>query len=178
MKKLIAPFVTVCLLLASCTTPPDKAFGIAALNCNMIYGFGGAGMQRELASPSVKLVDEKTMVTAPMLRKEMVEEKIKTLQSNYEKVKALSAGDDAKEMITASLALYEYVLPVYKKEYIELAALYDGAAASEKITALEKTISDTYAAKFEGLYKNVIKAGTAYAEKHGIPVTQVNTSPR
>lgn len=177
MKKSIWLMLCMCLLLISCSNKPDEIFDITALNCNLFYGFSGAGMQQQLANPSVKLVNEKTMATAAMTRKEVVEQKITVLQQNFEKVKALNAGGDAKEMTAASIALYEYTLPVFKTEYMQLAALYDQNAAAEKITAFEQNIADKYAAKFNELYNTIIKTGTAYAEKHGIPVKQISTSP-
>ncbi len=178
MKRNALPLFIAIYLLASCSTSPEKTFGIAGLNCNMLYGFAGNGMQREMASPSVKLVDEKTLATAPMTRKEFIDEKIKNLKENYEKVKDISTNDENKEMLNASKALYEFALPVYKKEYIEVAALYDGNAAKEKIEAAEKNISDKYEARFNELYNTAIEKSTAYAEKHGIQVRTVNPSPR
>jgi hypothetical protein len=177
MKKGSLLLMLACLLLAACSNKPINIFDTTALNCNLLYGFAGAGMQQQLANPSVKLVNEKTMATAPMTRKEVVEQKLTMLQQNFEKVKALNAGGDAQEMTAASIALYEYTLPVYKNEYMQLAALYDQNAAAEKITAFEQNIADKYAAKFNELYNTIIKTGTAYAEKHGIPVKQISTSP-
>ncbi len=80
-------------------------------------------------------------------------------------------------MLNASIALYEYVLPVYKNEYKQLAALYDEGAAAEKTEAMQKSINEKYEAKFLELYNAVLKTGTAYAEKNGIQAKQVNPSP-
>lgn len=176
MKKL-SLLVFLSTLFNACNTSPEKTFGIAALNCNLLYGITGSGMQQQLASPSIKLIDEKTMATAPMKRKEVIENKITQLQENYEKVKALSINDDNKEMIGASLSLYEFTLPILKKEYTELALLYDSNAPKEKVEALGKNICDNYQNKFEELYDRVIKSRTAYGEKHGIQVRTINPSP-
>jgi hypothetical protein len=166
-----------CLLFACCKPAPEKYFATAALNCNMLYGFAGPGMERELTSPSEKLVDEKTYATAPMKRAEVVDGKLGALQVNFEKVKALPMNEDAKEMIMASLALYEFTLPVYKNEYKTLASLYDDNASADKIAGMEKTISDKYEARFEQLYDAVMNAGKAYAARHQIEVQEVNPSP-
>lgn len=173
--SIVSSFLLV--LLASCSSSPEKAFGIAALNCNQLYGFAGSGMQQQLASPSVKLTDEKTMHTEPMKRKEVVETKIQQVEENYEKVKSLRVNNENKEMIAASLALYEYTLPVLKKEYQELAMMYDAGVSKDTITAMEHIISDMYEKKFDQLYSNVVSSGTAYAEKHGIRVRTVNPAP-
>jgi hypothetical protein len=135
-------------------------------------------MQRELASPSVKLVDEKTMATAPMKRAEVIKTKLETVEANFEKVKAIGSNEETKEMLNASLALYEFVIPVYKNEYTQLAKLYDEGAPAEQIAALEKTIQEKYGARFEELYNAVGTTGKAYAAKHNIPVREVNPAPR
>ena len=181
MKKIAALTLTLSLtfILTACGNPPPRdVFGIAVLNCNLIFGFAGRGMQSELSSPSVKLTDEKTGATAPMKRAEVVKTKLETIETNYGKVKGLKSDAATKEMLDASLALYEFVIPVYKNEYTQLAALYDENAPADKIAALEKSIQDNYGAKFRELYNAVGTTGKAYAAKHDIPVQEVNTSPR
>jgi hypothetical protein len=179
LKRTIASLLCACCLLVACnSSSPENTFGIAALNCNLLYGFAGSyELKRDLATPQEKLVDEKTMKMAPMKRTEVVKDKLTNVEENYEKVKGLTVTGDNKEMLAASTALHEFVLPVYKNEYAALAALYDENAPAEKTEAAAKNITDKYAAKFEELYNAVIKTGTAYAEKHGIPVRQVNPSP-
>ena len=177
MKKSKLPLLLACCILFSCNNSPEEYFNSAVLNSNSIYGFAGDGMHRELVSPSVKLTDEKTGATAPMTRTEVIQDKIKTVETNFEKVKSLSVTDETKEMLTASIAMYEYILPVYKNEYQQLALLYDNGAAPEKIEAAEKIINDKYAVKFLQLHNEVLTAGKGYAVKHGIQVREVNTSP-
>ncbi len=179
MKKII-PFLSfVCCLLFSCNNPaPEEYFGKAVLNSNLLYGFAGNGMQRELESPSEKLVNENTGATAPMTRAELINNKLQAVESNFEKVKSLSPTDETKAMLNASIALYEYVIPVYKNEYSQLAKLYDDGAASSMITTAEKNIIEKYQTKFDELYDALGIAGKAYAKKHGIKVREVNPSPQ
>lgn len=181
MKNTIAPILLLSFtfLLVSCgNPPPDQVFGRAVLNANLLFGFAGAGMQRELASPSSKLTDERTGASAPMKQAEVVKTKLDRIETSYGEVKALSSNEETKEMLNAALALYEFVIPVYKNEYTQLAALYDDGAPADKITALEKTIHDKYGAKFVELYNALGTAGKAYAAKHNIPVREVNPAPR
>lgn len=178
MKRESLILAICCFTLFSCgNTSPEKYFSITTLNANLLYGFAGDGMHRELESPSVKLVDEKTLATAPMKRAEVVQTKLDALESSYKDVKALKNNEEVKDMLNASLALYEFALPVYKKEYMDLAALYDNGATPDKIAALEKTISDKYETKFLELYNTLGTAGKAYAAKHNIKVIDVNPSP-
>lgn len=177
MKKLPSFLLLVSSLFVACTTTPDEYFSLTTLNCNVIFGFAGRGMEYELANPSVKLVDEKTMATATMTRAEVIDAKIETIETNFEKVKALSITDETKEMINAALALYEFVLPIYKNEYKQLASIYDKKASAEEIAGMEKTIREKYAEKFEKLYNAVHTKGLAYAEKNSIKVQNVNPIP-
>jgi hypothetical protein len=118
------------------------------------------------------------MASAPMKRAEVLKHIQDAAQSNYEKIKALTNNDDTKDMLKASLALHEFVLPVYKNEYTALAALYDSGAPKEKIAALEKQIADTYGAKFQALHNAVLDSGKIYAAKHNIKFSVVNPEPR
>lgn len=178
MNRNMLLLLFICCTLVSCNSnTPEQYFGKAVLNCNFLYGFAGYELQRDLATPSEKLVNEKTLATAPMKRVEIVKNKLETVESNFEKVKSLPVTDDTKEMLNASIALYEYVIPVYKNEYQQLATLYDNGAASEKIAAMEKSMTDTYESKFLQLYNVVLTTGKAYASKHGIEVREVNPSP-
>jgi len=180
MKKiatiLLAAF-SLFILNGCQSATPQEYFGQAVLNCNLLYGFAGNGMQNELAQPSEKLIDTKTMATAPMKRMEVIDNKLENLQSNFKNVKSLKSTEETKNMLTASIALYEYTLPVFRNEYKQLAALYDNNEPAEKIANLEKTISDTYGAKFLELYNAVWTAGKEYAAKNGMKVQEVNTSP-
>lgn len=168
----------ISLLLFSCSsTSPDQYFGRAALSSNLLYGFASDGFHREFASPSEKLVDASSGKTAPMKRAEVLKTKVDAVEEAYANVKRLKIADDNREMLNASLALYEFVLPVYKNEYQALANLYDSGADTAKIAAKERFIVETYAGKFGQLYDALHAAGKKYATEHGIKVMDVNPAP-
>lgn len=168
-----------CSIIYACNTvTPDKYFATATLNNNILFGFAGRGMQNELANPSEKLIDQKTMTTVPMTRAEVLGSKLEAIEANYKKVNSLSINGETKEMIEASLTLYEFVLPVYKNEYKQLAALYDNNAGADEIAVLEQLINEKYEAPFAALYDKALATGIAYAEKHGIEVHIVNPVPQ
>jgi hypothetical protein len=182
MKKFIVfPVLIFCYsLFTSCNTAtPENYFDIAVLNSNMIAGFANEGLQRELDNPTVKLVEGTKDQTIPMKRKEIIDSKIQFIEPNLEKIKQLKQTDDTKDMLQASLALYEYVLPVYKNEYQQLAELYDEGAPGDQIQSLEQSISNKYFPKFQELFNNLVIAGKTYAEKHDIKVNwDIHTSPQ
>ena len=178
MKKLIT--LQAFIFCVACNTAtPENYFDIAVLNTNMMHGFADEGLQRELDNPTVKLVEGSTNQTAPMKRQEVIDGKIKFIEPNFEKVKKLKETGDTKDMLQASRALYEYVLPVYRNEYRQLAKLYDDGAPGEQIRSLAQIIHDKYEPGFEKLYTRLIETAKPFASKHNIKVNwDINTSPQ
>ncbi len=158
------------LLITGCNTAtPEKYFDLAVLNSNMLVGFANTGQLRELESPSVKL-DEKSNQPVTMNRREVIEEKIKFVETNLEKIKGLKETADTKDILQASIALHEYILPVYKTEYGQLAKLYDERASKENIELKAREINEKYYSRFEELYNKLISTGKIYAERNSIKV--------
>jgi hypothetical protein len=84
-----------------------------------------------------------------------------------------------KENGRVSVALYDYVPPVYKNEYRELARLYDEGASEESITSCTKFIHDKYYSVHMALFGKLVSAGKPYAEKHNIKVSRdIHDPPR
>jgi hypothetical protein len=171
--------IAFCLFLVSCDmATPENYFDRAVLNCNLMHGFASSGLRRELESPSVKLSGTGNGETIPMKRKEVIDNAITSLETNFEKVKKLKETDDTRDILQASVALYEFVLPVYKTEYQQLARLYDEGAAREEIDSLARAIETKYRSDFEKLSDRLAAAGKPYAARHGIKVNWgVSTEP-
>lgn len=149
-------FLLCCLLFINCNpVTPEKYFIISVLNTNMLSGFATNGMLRQMGPPSAG---------------EEINSKIKFLEENYEKVRDLKETDDTKDMIKASLALYEYVLPVYKTEYVQLAGLVDKGAPEDQIESFDKSVQEKYYSQYKVLYDKLITIGKAYAAKNNIKV--------
>ncbi len=181
MRKIILSLLLMgcCGQFMACNTAsPENTFGIAILNCNLIYGFANTGMDRELESPSVKLDKNSKEGFTTMKRKEVVDSKIEFIETNLGKLKGLKETDDNRDMLQASLALYNYVLPVYKNEYVQLAKLYDESADPQEIANFAQSIHDKHYPQYEMLFEKLTAAGKPYAEKHNIKVNwNVSTSP-
>ena len=172
--------ITGCGQFIACTnSSPEHIFNTAVLSCNTIYDFASEGLLRQLESPSVRMINGDINNVAPMKRKEVIDDKIQSIIDYYDKLKKLKERADSKEVIGASRSLYEYVLPVYKKEYMELARLYDGGAAKESIASYAQGIQDKYYPGFATLFDKMTAAGKLYAKKHNINVQwDVQTSPQ
>lgn len=177
MKKNLAAitlFICSMAFTACNTATPEDYFSRAVLNSNMMVGFANNGFESQLKQPSVKMIDGDVNKTAPMKRKEVVEDKINFFEEALGKVKGLKETDDAKAILQASIALHEFVLPVYKNEYMQLAKLYDDGAPAAQIESFSKSIHDKYYNRFEQGYNQLIAAGKLYAEKHNIKVHWAN----
>jgi len=159
-----------CLILASCNTAsPEKYFDEAVLNSNLIVGFADEGLSRELEMPSVKM-SEANGEPVPMKRSEVISTRVGFIEEHYDRIKSLSETADARDILQASIALHEYVLKVYKKEYTELAMLYDQETEKDKLQSYTKAIHDKYYQRFDELYNDLISKGKLYAAKHSIKV--------
>jgi len=159
-----------CVLFISCNSAtPEKYFGVAVLNSNMQFGFAGDGFLRQLESPSVKM-SETSSQPVPMQRSEVINQKIQFTEEALAKLKELKETPDTKDILQNALALYDYILPVYKNEYTQLAKLYDEQAPKEQINQQVQAIHDKYFAPYETLYNKLISSGKLYAEKHSIKV--------
>lgn len=170
MKKFLPVFLLFALL-TGCNNPgPEKYFGIAVLNSNMIVGFANDGFHRELDQPSSKLVEGTTDQVRPMKRKEVVDDRVRFLEENLNKLKDLSETPDTKDILQASIHLHEFILPVYKNEYQQLAHLYDDGASADSIRSSATVIHDKYSAGFEERYNALINAGKLFATKNKITV--------
>ena len=158
-------------LLTGCgDTSPEKYFGIAVLNSNMIVGFANDGFQRELDQPSSRLVEGTKDQTAPMKRQDVVNDKIRFLEENLDKLKDLKETPDTKDILQASINLHQFILPVYKNEYQQLAHLYDDGASIDSIRSTASSIHDKYSAGFEERYNTLINSGKLFATKNKITV--------
>ena len=179
MNQILRVFLSAscaCLVTSCDRATPRDYFDRAMLNTNLISGFAGSGVKQQLKDPSVKLAEGNHTVT--MTRKEVVDGMIQSIDEAYGKLKKLKETDDSREMLRASAAVYEYVLPVYRNEYLRLAKLYDEHAGEKEIEALHQSISDQYLAGFKTRMDSLTAAAKPFADAHGIKVMwDVKTSP-
>jgi|HubBroStandDraft_4_1064222.scaffolds.fasta_scaffold431780_2 hypothetical protein len=159
------------LSLASCNNAsPEKYFDEAVLNVNLITPFGGQAALNSLDHPSVKLVPGTKDQTTPMTRKEIVEDQIQRVEANLVKIKALPDSEETRDMVQTSIKLHEFVLPVYKTEYRQLAKLYDEDGSQPERVSAAHEIDTKYLAGYQTLFNRLVEFGKAYAEKHHIKV--------
>jgi hypothetical protein len=167
LSKIVCAFLLIGAI-SSCNAPgPERYFDLAVLNSNMMTGFADEGMERELRDPSVKMVDGNKDKIEPMKRKEIVDGKITFFEEN---LKNLKPTDDTKEIVSKSISLHEYILPVYKNEYTQLAKLYDEKGDSGELELLSRSINQKYFPEFGKMLDELTIAGKAFAQRHQIKV--------
>lgn len=80
-------------------------------------------------------------------------------------------------MLAASIAIYEFVIPLYKSDYTKLAAMQDAEAAESLVNKLAQEIHKKNYSTYERLNSRLFAAGQNYADKNNIKVNYVNPSP-
>jgi hypothetical protein len=170
LSKILCAFLLIGAISACNPPGPERYFDLAVLNSNMMTGFAGEGMERELRDPSVKMVDGNKDRIEPMKRKEIVDGKTTFFEENLKKLKNLRLTDDTKEIVSKSISLHEYILPVYKNEYTQLAKLYDEKGDSSDLESLSRSINEKYFPEFEKMLDELTIAGKAFAQRHQIKV--------
>ena len=158
------------VFFSSCSTPtPEKYFDVAVLNANMLAGFAGSALSRELEMPSMKMMGS-TDEPVLMSRQEIIEDKISFSQKVLVDLKNMRRTSDANDILNSSIAMHEFVISVYETDYMTLAKMYDAGVAKEKIAAFDQAIKEKHGSMFALHYENVIRGGKLYASKHTIPV--------
>jgi len=153
-------------LLSSCNNAtPENYFDEAVLNVNLITPFGGQAALYSLAHPSVKLVPGTKDQTTPMTRKEIVDDQIQRVEGNLTKIKALPDSEETRDMVQTSMKLHEFVLPVYRTEYRELAKLYDENGSQQERVAKAREIDTKYSAGYQALFNRLVELGKAQRDR-------------
>src|SRR6266481_5296133 len=144
--------------LFSCNdATPENYFDEAVLNVNLITPFGGQAVLNSFAHPSVKLVPGTKDQTTPMTRKEIVEDQIQRVEANLTKIKALPDSEETRDMVNTSIKLHEFVLPVFKTEYRQLAELYDEGGPQEERVSAAREIDSKYLAGYQVLFNRLVE---------------------
>ncbi|OKS87440.1 hypothetical protein [Mucilaginibacter polytrichastri] len=170
-KFYVALFLVISVFFQSCSEPAEKFFDVALLNTNTIVDFGTPILAKHIN-------DEATEYPNIPSSKKKGNEALTNVQNNVlymekalKDVKALSANDEKRKVIKAqSIALYEYVIPVYKKEYTAYAKLCDAKAPQAQKDELINLIRQKYNAGFEKQYAALVSNGKAFAKDNNIDV--------
>lgn len=175
MKRITTLFVAFLGLLigiTSCNNPsPDSFFQTAVLNVNIIRDFASENLLRELAGQAVEFEGHPESKKNGNEAQQVIENKVAYIKQTIERIDALTPPDDnAKVIKEKSLALFNFVLPVYENEYMQMAKLADSKATKEDLEGLAIKIDEKYAEEFEKKHDEIFMLGKAYAEENGLNV--------
>ena len=170
-KLAVAAALTLTFTLQSCNEAPDKFFGITVLNTNTISDFGTPILAKHIDDETTEFPDIPSSKKKGDEATQYVVRNLSYMEKSLKDIKALGeGGDDRKEIKAQSIALYEYVIPVYKNEYTAYAKLCDTKAPQEQKDEIIKSIAQKYNAEFERKYGQLLASGKTFADKHGINV--------
>jgi len=157
--------------LQSCAEPADKFFATAVLNTNTINDFATPILAKHINDETLEFPDIPSSKKKGDEAITLINNKILYLEKSLKDIKALNANsDDRKAIQKKSVALYEYVIPVYKNEYINYAKLCDSKADQAKKDEISTAIEEKYATKFEQMYIDLTDDGKAFAKENNLNV--------
>ena len=178
MKNRLTILFLVLIAIQSCSVDtPESYFGKTTLNVNKYIDMGARDFQR-----MVELHDQGALyakVDGEFIPSDSYESHIKTykildIETDIENIKRLKSTDDTKEMINASLEVFNFIKSKYETDYIRIAKLLDDKVDKEKIdTAIlkfeEQNLSE-FTKKINALYDIALP----YAKDNGMDVKFLN----
>lgn len=171
-KQLLSFLALGLLLLSSCSESPSKFFDITILNTNTIKDFASPDLARHIQDETTEFPDIPSSKKKGDEAVKYVKMHTLFMDQALEKIKKISAsGDEQKEIQKLSIDLYEYVIPVYKNEYLAYAKLCDTKGDQSAKDEIIKNIDTKYGPTFVQKHDALMDKGKAYAEKHNIQVS-------
>lgn len=170
--KFFVPVLSLALLLQSCSETADKFFGIAVLNTNTITDFGTPILAKHINDQTKEYPDIPSSKKKGDEAVTYLNNKVLYMEKSLKDIKELGASNEARKDIKAkSIAVYEYVIPVYKNEYMVYAKLCDSKASQEEKDKLINSIEEKYNAEFEQKFSALLESGKAFAKDNNLNVT-------
>lgn len=171
-KQLLSFLVLGLLFLSSCSESPENFFGITILNTNMVKDFASPDLARHIEDETKEFPDIPSSKKKGDEAVKYVKMNTLFLEQALEKIKKISAsGDEQKEIQKLSIDLYEYVIPVYKNEYLAYAKLCDAKGDQAAKDEIIKTIDTKYGPTFMQKHDALMAKGKAYAQDNNINVS-------
>lgn len=177
INKTVSYYCTLALLVIfflsvqSCAEPADKFFATAILNTNTISDFATPTLAKHINDETTEFPDIPSSKKNGDEAGKLVQNNILYMEKSLNDIKALNASsDDRKAIKEKSIALYEFVIPVYKNEYTNYAKLCDNKADQTKKDEIANTIEQKYSATFEKMYTDLMETGKAFAAENKLNV--------
>jgi len=175
MKKIknVLTIMVAFVLLVSCQKEtPQKVVEKTVLKANLLtanYGIGYFEQLKELQKNEyLKYYDNDGEEYAATFSQYLHKVTIPDLEKSLKDVQKLEVNEDSKELINASIALFEFCIGFYEKDYAEIAYMYDEGKTQQEINML---INEFEAKSFQEFKEKTLKldeAAKIYAENKGV----------
>lgn len=157
-------FFTFLMSISSCAEPANTFFDTAVLNTNTITDFGTPLLAKHISDETTEFADIPSSKKKGDEAEKYVQNNILFMEKSLTDIKALTANEASRKLIKEqSIGLYEFVIPVYKKEYTAFAKLCDTKAPQGQKDEIIKLIEQKYNAEFERRYAELLVNAKAFA---------------
>lgn len=170
LPKLAIIAATTVFFSCNLNTSPDKFFGVAVLNTNVINDFGTDRLAKGIQSEALEFPNVPSSKKKGDEASIYVNNKVLYMEKVLKDIKDLPENDDTKEIKDLSLSIYEYVIPVYKNEYTAFAKLCDAQGPEDQKQEIIQNVEKKYVPAFEEKFALLLEKGKAYAQKHDLNV--------
>ncbi len=175
MKRVnnILGVIVVFIMFASCQKEtPQKVVEKTVLKANLLianYGIGYFEQLKELQKNEyLKYYDNDGEEYAATYSQYLHKVTIPDLERSLRDIQNLEENEDSKELINASIELFEFCIDFYKKDYAEIAYMYDEGKSQQEINQLIKEFKAKSLEEFEEKNLELDEAAKKYAEKKGV----------
>lgn len=175
MKRIknILGIIIVCTLFVNCQKEtPQKVIEKTVLKANLLmanYGKEYFEQLKELQKNEyLKYYDNDGEEYAATYSQYLHKVTIPDLERSLNDIHKLEVNEDSKELISSSIELFEFCIGFYKKDYAEIAYMYDEGKTQQEINQQMKEFK---AKNFEEFTEKNLKlddAAKIYAEKKGV----------
>ncbi|RLK06543.1 hypothetical protein [Tenacibaculum discolor] len=175
MKRVnnILGVIVVFIMFASCQKEtPQKVVEKTVLKANLLmanYGIGYFEQLKELQKNEyLKYYDNDGEEYAATYSQYLHKVTIPDLERSLRDIQNLEVNEDSKELINASIELFEFCIDFYKKDYAEMAYMYDEGKSQQEINQLIKEFKAKSLEEFKEKNLELDEAAKKYAEKKGV----------
>ena len=177
MKNKLTIFflVLTAIVTQSCSVDtPEDYFAKTTLNVNKYISIGAKDFQHMVDAQSqgglYAEVDGK-FVPSDSYESHVKTYKISNIETDIENIKKLKPTDDTKEMINASLEVFNFVKSKYETDYIKIAKLLDEKVDKQQIDAAIRKFEEQNLEEFNKKIDVLYSIAMPYAKNNGIKVS-------
>lgn len=174
MKKInnILGVIVVFIMFVSCQKEtPQRVVEKTVLKANLLavnYGIGYFEQLKELQKNEYLKYYDDGEEYAATYSQYLHRVTIPDLERSLRDIQKLEVNEDSKELISTSIALFEYCIDFYKKDYAEIAYMYDEGKTQQEINQLFKEFKAKSLEEFKEKNLELDEAAKKYAEKKGV----------